>query len=320
VADVVRTFNTSVDGLSSADAASRHMPAVAPSTGDELLTALQNQARAPITAILVAGGCLTLTLGQPLSTAMIGLTTTLNLAAGVWQEREVGRASEALMRLGAASARVLRDGQVASIPAADVVAGDIMVLAPGDRVAADARVISTSGLEVDEASLTGESLPVVKGPDEMSDTGRIVLEGSDVVVGTGRAVVVAVGRHTRIGATAAALNVDRGGQSPMAVRLSRILRIALPLSFAGGAMAGLSGLAYGGAAMAQLTLGVTTAISAIPEGLPLLAGVGQAGVSRRLAVRKALVRRIGAVEALGRVDVTCSDKTGTLTEAGSPCG
>jgi magnesium-transporting ATPase (P-type) len=314
VADVLRTFNTTPDGLTSAEAATRHVPTVASSTGDELLVALQNQARTPITAVLAAGGCLTLALGQPLNTAIIAFTTALNLAAGVWQEREVGKASEALMKLGAAMARVVRDGELAVIPASDVVPGDILDLAPGDRVPADARIVSASGLEVDEASLTGESLPVVKGPDELSDTGRIVLEGSDVVVGRGRAVVVAVGRHTRLGATAAALSVDRGSLSPMGVRLSRILKIALPLAFAGGAAAGLAGLVYGGAAMQQLTLGVTTAISAIPEGLPLLAGVGQAGVARRLAARKALVRRIGAVEALGRVEVTCTDKTGTLTE------
>src|SRR5262249_23495068 len=153
---------------------------------------------------------------------------------------------------------------------------------------------------------------VAKGPEEGTDAGCIVLEGSDIVVGTGRAVVVAVGRHTRLGATAAALEVDRGEQSPMGARLGQILRIALPGAFRGGALAGVAGLFFGGAPAAQLTVGVTTALSAVPEGLPLLAGVGQAGVASRLAAHRALVRRVAAVEALGRVDVACTDKTGTL--------
>jgi magnesium-transporting ATPase (P-type) len=209
---------------------------------------------------------------------------------------------------------VLRDRQEVRVSATELVTGDLLVLMAGDRVAADARVLSASSLEVDEAALTGESLPVVKGPDELTDTGRILLEGSDVVVGTGLAVVVAVGKHTRIGATAAALNVERSEDSPMGARLGRILHLALPIAVGGGALAGFAGWLYGAAAAGQVAVGVTTALSAIPEGLPLLAGVGQAGVARRLAARNALVRRVAAVEALGRVDVACTDKTGTLTE------
>jgi calcium-translocating P-type ATPase len=181
-------------------------------------------------------------------------------------------------------------------------------------VTADARLLSASGLEVDEASLTGESLPVVKAPDADSDLARIVLEGSDVVVGTGRAVVVAVGRQTRLGATALTLSLERDEDSPLHTRLGRILQIAVPVAVSGGALAGLAGLVYGGAPLAMLTLGVTTFLSAIPEGLPLLAGVGQAAVAGRLAPRGALVRRVAAIEVMGRVDVACTDKTGTLTE------
>jgi calcium-translocating P-type ATPase len=314
VAEALHAFNTTPTGLSSAEAAARRAPLTAAGGGDALLVAFRNQLRAPITSLLAGGACLTLVLGQPLNTALLSLTTSLNIAAGIWQEREIGKAAAALERLGAGTARVLRDGRAVTVPAAAVVPGDVLVLAAGDRVAADARLLSASGLEVGEAALTGESLPVAKGPDESTDLGRIVLEGSDIIVGTARAVVVAVGRHTRLGATAAALNVDRAEESPMGVRLGRILRIALPVAVAGGAVAGLAGLVYGGTPLAQLTLGVTAALSAIPEGLPLLAGVGQAGVARRLAGHRALVRRLAAIEALGRVDVACTDKTGTLTE------
>jgi P-type E1-E2 ATPase len=257
----------------------------------------------------------TAVLGQPLNTALLGLTISLNVAAGVWQERQVGQAAEALRRMSAATAQVVRDGQVISIPASDVVVGDVLELGPGTRVAADARVLSASSLEVAEAALTGESIPVVKGPYESSAARQIVLEGSDVVAGTGRAVVVAVGRYTRMGATAAALNFDPMTESPLGVRLGRVLRIGLPVSLAGGTLVTLASLAYATGPVTQLvTLGVTTALSAIPEGLPLLAGVGQAAVARRLAKQNVLVRRLAGIEALGRVDVACSDKTGTLTE------
>jgi magnesium-transporting ATPase (P-type) len=312
--EVLRTFNTTADGLGSAEAAGRRAALPQSGGGDQILVALRNQLRAPITSLLAGGACLTLVLEQPLNSFLLALTTSLNIAAGIWQEREIGKAAEALEHLSVGTARVLRDGRPQTVSTAEIVPGDVLVLAAGDRVAADARLISASGLEVGEAALTGESLPVAKGPDEGTDAGRIVLEGSDVIVGTGRAVVVAVGRHTRIGATAVALSVERTDESPMGARLGRILRLALPVAVGGGALAGLAGLAFGGGPMTQLTLAVTTALSAIPEGLPLLAGVGQAGVARRLAGHRALVRRVAAVEALGRVDVTCTDKTGTLTE------
>ena len=312
--EVFRTFDASELGLSTEDANSRRQSRGGASAGDQLLASIRNQLRSPITGVLSAGAAVTLILGQPLNTALIAMTTALNVAAGVWQESEIGKAAEALKRLSAGSARVLRDGETVVVANADVVPGDILVFGPGDRVAADARVLSSAGLEVNEAALTGESLPVAKSPDDVSEMGRIVLEGSDVVVGSARALVVAVGKHTRLGSTAAALSLNRSDHSPMARRLSRILNIALPLAGGGGLLAGLAGLVYGRPASGQLAVGVTTALSAIPEGLPLLAGVGQAGVANRLAKRNVLVRRIAAVEALGRVDVACTDKTGTMTE------
>ena len=163
------------------------------------------------------------------------------------------------------------------LPSNLLVPGDILLLGPGDRVAADGRMISTRGLEIDEAALTGESVPVVKGPDEATDSGRIVLEGSDVVVGTGRAVVIAVGRRTRLGATAAALSAERTEESPMGTRLGRILHIALPVAGVGGALAGLAGLVYGAAPTAQLTVAVTTALPPFPRA----AAAGRRGAGGR---------------------------------------
>jgi calcium-translocating P-type ATPase len=211
------------------------------------------------------------------------------------------------------TARVLRDGGERVVPADQLVPGDVILLAGGSRVAADARVISAAALEVDEAALTGESLPTPKVPDGATDADRIVLEGTDVTSGTGRAVVVAVGRDTRMGAIAAALAEEGGRRSPLDERLARILWHGLPLIAAGGAIVTVAGLAWRRPLLSQLALGTSVAIAAVPEGLPLLAGVAEAAVARRLALRRALVTRLSAVEALGRVDVACADKTGTLT-------
>jgi calcium-translocating P-type ATPase len=313
-AEVLRAFNSYEEGLTSVEAVARKVPVAALTGRDRLIVALRNQLRTPIISILAGGACATIVLGQPLNTALLGLTISINMAVGVWQEREVGRAADELRRMTAGVARVWRDGRIRALAPDDVVPGDILQLSTGDRIAADARLLSASGLEIAEAALTGESLPVAKGPEANGDADRIVLEGTDVVAGTGRAVVVAVGRHTRMGATAASLNVERQVESPMGTRLGQILRLALPVAFGGGVLAGLAGLLYGAVPVTQLTVGVTTALSAIPEGLPLLAGVGQAGVARRLSARRAVVRRVAAIEALGRVDVVCTDKTGTLTE------
>jgi magnesium-transporting ATPase (P-type) len=233
---------------------------------------------------------------------------------GIWQERQAGHAARALERFAAPTARVLRDGTEHTISARDLVPGDILILRSGERVAADARLLECDALTVDDAALTGESLPVGKTANGGGDSSRIVLDGSDVTTGSGRAVVVAVGDGTRLGSIAAALR-DHGGDhgTPLEQRLTRVLWRTLPFIALGGLTVSGAGVLWGGAPLAQLALGATVALSAVPEGLPMLAGVAQAGVSQRLARRRAIVTRLAAVEALGRVDVACADKTGTLT-------
>jgi cation-transporting ATPase I len=314
VADTLAALHTTEAGLTAAEAVARRRAAPTPRRRHELLRAILDQVRSPLTGILAAGAALSLVLGSPLDFALIAATVGVNVAVGTWQERRAGQAAAALHQLGAATARVLRDGVAVTVPATDVVPGDILELASGDTVAADARLLAARHLEVDEAALTGESLPVPKAPDGGGDARHVVLEGSDVTVGTGRAVVVAVGRGTRLGATAAALAIDETEQSPLGRRLGRMLGQVLPLAAVGGGIVVGAGVLRGQALLPQLAVGASIAIAAVPEGLPLLAGVGQAAVAGRLATRGALVRRLGSVEALGRVDVACTDKTGTLTE------
>jgi calcium-translocating P-type ATPase len=312
-AEVLRAVEGRPDGLTETEAGARHITRRGATRRNAFLAAMAEQLQSPLIAVLGVGAGISLAVGAPADVAIIGAVIVANAAVGAWQERQAGRAARALEQISAASARVLREGSPRELGAEQVVRGDILLLGAGDRVVADARLLEAEALEVDEASLTGESLPVRKAPDAEHPEARVVLEGSDVTVGTGRAVVVAVGEGTRLGATAAALAVEDTRQSPLGERLDRLFRQGMPAVVGGGLLVALAGMAWGGAPMAQLAVGASVAVAAVPEGLPLLAGVAEAAVARRLLARSALVRRLSSVESLGRVDVVCCDKTGTLT-------
>jgi cation-transporting ATPase I len=313
IRDVLAALDTRPEGLSTGEAEQRYQPPESADRPNPVLSAVLDQLRSPLTGILAGAAGVSLLLGAAGDVAMLGAVIAVNTAVGTWQERQAGRAAEALAEMSARTTSVLRDGVIARLAVDQLVPGDVIVLGTGDRVPADARLIEAEDLEVDEAPLTGESLPVAKTAEGGSATSRIVLEGSDVTVGRARAVVVAVGSHTRMGATAAAVALQQTSESPLGRRLSQMFRQGLPLVAACGLLVTGAGLLWGRPLVPQLTLGVSIAVAALPEGLPLLAGVAQASVARRLSGRDALVRRLAAVEALGRVDVACTDKTGTLT-------
>ncbi len=311
--EVLRELETRPGGLREEEVASRRRPPPRRVERNAFVQAMSDQLQSPLAAVLGAGAALSLAIGATADVLIIGAVIVANAGVSAWQERQAGQAARALERMGGATGRVLRDGTVREVPSEEVVKGDILLLGTGDRVLADARLLEADSLELDEAALTGESLPVEKAPDSEHADARVVLEGSDVTVGTGKAVVVAVGEATRWGATAAALTVEETKASPLGQRLDRLFRQGMPVVVAGGALVAIAGILWGGSPLAQLAVGASVAVAAVPEGLPLLAGVSEAAVARRLATRSALVRRLTAVEALGRVDVVCSDKTGTLT-------
>lgn len=314
VDETLRRLGSSTDGLSSAEARERWRARPDVVEGDSLTELLFDQIRSPLVAVLGAGAALSLALGAVGDVLMIASVVCANAAVGVWQQRRAQGATRALRDLSARTARLLRDGRVETVTQEDLVPGDVILLASGDRVPADARVLSDDPFEVDEAALTGESVPVLKSAEAAGDASRIVLDGTDVVTGAARAVVLAVGEDTRMGAIAAALAEDSNGDhSPLDERLGKMLVHGLPWIAFGGLVVSGAGVLRGRSALAQLSLGASVAIAAVPEGLPLLAGVAEAGVARRLASRNALVTRLSAVEALGRTDVACVDKTGTLT-------
>jgi calcium-translocating P-type ATPase len=311
---VLRSLGASVEGLTSEEARERWRRPPGTGDGNPLFAAVTEQLRSPLIGFLAAAAGLSLAVGAMADVVMIGAVIALNAGVAVWQEHKAGSAAEALEHMTARTAKVLRDGRELVVEAGELVPGDVLLLSPGIRVAADARVIMADRLEVDEAALTGESMPVAKAVEGGTDASQIVLEGSDITLGTGRAVVVAVGADTRMGAMAAALSADAMQPNPLDERLGRILRRGLPVILFGGGLVTAAGMLWGRALVPQLALGASIAVAAVPEGLPLLAGVAEAGVAQRLAGRRAVVTRLASVEALGRADIACADKTGTMTE------
>lgn len=311
--DVFRQLETSTEGLSAAEAERRAVSRPEVRRESPVVAAVRDQLRSPLNAALAAGAGISLMFGAVADVGLIAAVIVANTGIGVWQEHQADRASELLAHEASGTVSVRRSGQAVQVLASELVTGDVIALGSGDRVPADARLIASEALEVDEASLTGESLPVSKAAIDSSEAGRVILEGSDVTVGTATAVVFAVGDQTRMGATTAALASIEPAHGALDRRLSQLLRQSVPVIAGGAALIAVSGVVWRRPIAAQLALAASIATAVVPEGLPLLAGVSEAAVARRLAGRNALVRRLSAVEALGRVDIACTDKTGTLT-------
>ncbi len=250
--------------------------------------------------------------------AAIGAIVILNAAIGYFQESRARAALDRLADLEAPMARVTRAGETADIRSVDVVPGDILVLEPGDRIAADGRVAASIRLLVDEASLTGESASVPKsvepvaGHTGLGDRASMVHAGTLVVGGRARVVVTATGTETEMGRIATLASGD-SPLTPLEVDVRRIgTRIAV-LAAATAALVFTVGVARGFGPEAMVLTAIALAVAAIPEGLPAVITVSLSGGLQRMAKRSAVVRRLAAVEALGAVDVICTDKTGTLT-------
>jgi magnesium-transporting ATPase (P-type) len=232
------------------------------------------------------------------------------------QQFRAEKAIAALDRSAAQQVRVRRDGAERVVPAAHLVVGDVVCLAAGEGIPADCRVLDADGLETDESSLTGESLPVAKTPAPsdaaaLADRTCMLYAGTAVAAGRGTAVVVATGSDTTAGRAAAGAKAPRTG---VEARLETLSARATPVALAAGAATIASNLARGRPVPETLATGVSLAVAAVPEGLPILATAAQLAAGKRLAAHGALVRNVRAIEALGRVDVLCVDKTGTLTD------
>jgi len=318
--EVLRELDSRADGLS-AEAAAARRPSrePAPWVPERLRQAIVDELANPLTPALMAGAGLSLVTGSASDAGMVSLALGLNTALGVGQRLRADVAVDRLDHEETDQARVRRDGGPSQIPADEVVPGDVVEVAAGDTVVADCRLLDGRDLEVDEAPLTGESVPVVKsatacpGSAPVAERTSMLFAGTTVLAGQGVGVVVATGARTEAGRATA----GPGDPSPVTGvdrRLEELTDLTIPAA-AGSSVAVLaSGLLRRVPLQEVAGSAVTLAVASIPEGLPLLASMGQRAAARRLTTSGIVARNVSTIEALGRVEVLCVDKTGTLTE------
>jgi magnesium-transporting ATPase (P-type) len=270
--------------------------------------------------VLIAAALVTGLMGHWVDTFVIIAVVVLNVAIGFVQEGKAEKALQAIRHLLAPHAVVLRDGRQQDIDAADLVPGDVVLLASGDSLPADVRLLQARNLRIDEAALTGESVPVDKQVDAVADDAaigdRICMgyAGTLVTQGQARAVVVATGAATEIGRIGRMLEAVEQGTTPLLRKMQDFGRILTLFILATGGLLFLFGTLVRGMGAGEMFMAaVGLSVAAIPEGLPAIMTITLAIGVQRMAARNAVIRRLPAVEALGSVTVICSDKTGTLT-------
>jgi Ca2+-transporting ATPase len=271
--------------------------------------------------VLIAAGVISLLLGEVIDAVAIGAIVMLNAALGFQQEYRAERAMAALKQLAVPLVKVRRDGRPLPAPAHDLVPGDVILLEAGDVVSADARLLSSPNLQVQEASLTGESQPVEKNAEAciaseaaLADRHTMVYMGTAVVYGRGEAVVVATGMRTELGRIAAAMQAVEREPTPLQRRLEHLARWLAAIALVLVGIIFVLGLLRGEDARLTFLTAISLAVAAVPEGLPAVVTVTLALGAQRMLRRHTLVRKLLAVETLGSVSVICSDKTGTLTQ------
>ena len=324
LADVIAGLATDLErGLSAREAAirlaatGRNEPA--PISAPAWPQILLRQFSGKLILLLIAATLVTLLLREWLNAVAIGVTVLISAGFGFLNEYRSERAIAALHRLTARHAEVVRDGLHEEVPATEIVPGDLIAVADGDIVPADARVVEARGLLVNESILTGEPEAVAKSADpqpgsESATPVAALYAGTTVVAGSGRAVVAATGRRTMLGAIAAAVQGGRRRATPLEQRLEQLGDRLILVFLALCALLVLTGVLQGRDPGLVVQMAISLAVGAVPEGLPAVATTTLAVAVRRLARRQVLVRRLDAVETLGSTTVIVTDKTGTLTE------
>ena len=282
---------------------------------------LLDQFRDFMILMLLAAALVSAAIGEGVDSLAIVAILVVNACIGFVQEYRAAQAMQALKKLAAARARVLREGAVTEIDAAELVAGDLVILEAGDLIPADVRIVEAVAFGVDESILTGESVPVEKQVEALSDPAlgvadriNLAFKGTVATRGRARALVIAIGMATELGRIATLLRQDEGSRTPLQERLSvlgtRLAYAALAicaLVFAFGAL-------RGEAMLLMFMTAVSLAVAAVPEALPAVVTVALAMGAAKMVRNQALIRRLPAVETLGSVSFICSDKTGTLTQ------
>lgn len=336
---VYSEYNSSENGLSSADAderlAKHGSNKLAEGKKTSIAVRFLKQLADPMIIVLIAAAVVSAILafveedGSFTEVIIIMAVVILNAVLGVAQESKAEKAIEALQKIAAATSKVMRDGKITVIPSERIVPGDVVVLEAGDAVPADARVIECASMKIEEAALTGESVPVTKtnavlsaddGKDvPLGDRKNMVYMGSTVVYGRGSAVVTGTGMNTEMGKIAHALTQARDGQTPLQKKLAQLSKtlsflvigicvIIFAVGFIKNGDFGLHGI------LDSFMVAVSLAVAAIPEGLATVVTIVLSIGVTNMSKRNAVIRKLTAVETLGCAQIICSDKTGTLTQ------
>lgn len=342
--DVLSSVSSSVSGLTSSEASSRleknGKNKLAEGKKQSLISRFLSQLADPMIIILIVAAVISAVTaavggeGEGYADVIIIMVVVLiNAVLGVYQESKAEKAIEALQEIAAATSKVIRDGKLIDIKSEDLVVGDVVVLEAGDSVPADCRIISCASMKIEEAALTGESVPVNKtvdiidplGSDDvpLGDRKNMCYMGSNVVYGHGQAVVVATGMDTEMGKIADALATAEEGQTPLQLKLAQLSKIlsfiVLGICVFIFAFDIVRSLITGNAVTFNSVLdtfmvAVSLAVAAIPEGLAAVVTIVLSIGVTKMSKRNAVIRQLTAVETLGCTQIICSDKTGTLTQ------
>ena len=336
---VLAELDSSENGLSSAEAQKRleahGKNKLKEPAKESLIKRFFGQMADPMIIILLVAaaisGVLAVTQGESFADVIIILAVVVvNAVLGVYQENKAEKAIEALQEMSAATSKVLRDGKLVTIHSEELVPGDVILLEAGDAIPADGRLLSSASLKIEEAALTGESVPVLKFIDAINlvdetkdvtlgDRKNMVYMGSTVVYGRGTAVITATGMDTEMGKIADALATAEEGQTPLQIKMSQLSKILTWLVLGICALVFVVQLLRAGGFTVEVVLdsfmiAVSLAVAAIPEGLvavvTMVLSIGVTNMSKR----NAIIRKLTAVETLGCAQIICSDKTGTLTQ------
>ena len=324
--EVQQRLATSLRTGLSRDEAARRLTEVGPNEldageGVSVWSLLLDQVKNVLIVILLIAVLLSAVLGHVTEAVVITVIVLFAVLLGLVQEYRAERAIEALREMAAPTASVLRDGEPVEIAAREVVPGDLLLLEAGDRAPADARLSEVVSLQVEEAALTGESLPIEKhteplpgGELPVGDRRNMVYAGTTVTYGRGHAVAVATGMRTEFGGIAQLLQTVERSKTPLQLNLDKVglilARVAVGVVLV---VVGL-GLLRGQPFLEMLLFGTAVAVAVVPEALPAVITISLTLAAQRMVRRSALIRRLPATETLGSVSVICSDKTGTLTK------
>ena len=336
---VLRGVGSTSDGLTTAEAEKRLAEngknKLAEGKKDSLVKRFFQQMGDPMIIILLVAaaisGVLAVVQGESFADVIIILAVVIiNAVLGVYQESKAEKAIEALQQMSAATSKVLRDGKMVTIHSEDLVVGDVVILEAGDAIPADGRILTSASMKIEEAALTGESVPVSKFIDiinlapeakdvPLGDRKNMVYMGSTVVYGRGTAVITATGMDTEMGKIAGALAQAEEGQTPLQKKLAQLSKILSWLVLGICVFIFAFSLIKAGdfhldVIISTFMVAVSLAVAAIPEGLATVVTIVLSIGVTNMSKRNAVIRRLTAVETLGCAQVICSDKTGTLTQ------